>query len=455
MHTLIRLDRTLVMVGALTLLLAAAPAAAQVFVQCPGDDNGDALIRPPEQPDPLHPNAVCTHLGSGDGFAVMADNDRTLSYIFGFSDLTGLVTAPTTPLEAQYDSEAQDRVIIAGMLAAEWPAPTIELDEGQEWFLTLTNVGMMIRPDLFDPHTVHFHGQPNAAPVFDGLPESGISINMGASLSYYYKISEPGTYMYHCHVEATEHMQMGMLGNLYVNPAQNGTSYEYPAGSGRTYSQFVYNDDDGSTGYDVAYPIQLGSFDWDFHNANLNVQPLPFADMRDEYFMMNGRGYPDTVDVDSLYCSESGRPCDREGRECDRNPTDICVAAIQPPDIDGRPGKASQRVSSLITADAGDRILLRVSNLNVTTFNTLMSPSIPMTVVGRDAKVLRAPTGGDLYYQTSSVTLGGGMSYDVMLDTEGVAPGTYFLYTSNLYQLANYDESEDGLGGMLTEIRIQ
>ena len=95
------------------------------------------------------------------------------------------------------------------------------LDQDDEFYLTLTNVGMIMRPDLADPHTVHFHGFPNASAIFDGVPDASVSVNMGASLSYYYKLVEPGTYMYHCHVEATEHMQMGMLGNLYVKPAQN------------------------------------------------------------------------------------------------------------------------------------------------------------------------------------------------------------------------------------------
>jgi len=80
---------------------------------------------------------------------------------------------------------------------------------------------MIMRPDLFDPHSVHFHGFPNASAVFDGLPESAVVINMGATLTYFYNLVEPGTFLYHCHVEATEHMQMGMLGNLYVRPAQN------------------------------------------------------------------------------------------------------------------------------------------------------------------------------------------------------------------------------------------
>ena len=132
-----------------------------------------------------------------------------------------------------------------------------------EFYLTLTNVGMLIRPDLFDPHTVHFHGFPNASAVFDGVPDASVSINMGASLTYYYNLVEPGTFMYHCHVEATEHMQMGMLGNLYVRPIQNRLPDLTPLGSTSTAipittpssalddplvgDKYVYNDGDGST----------------------------------------------------------------------------------------------------------------------------------------------------------------------------------------------------------------
>ena len=112
--------------------------------------------------------------------------------------------------------------------------------------------------------------------IFDGLPDSAIAINMGSTLTYYYHLAEPGTFMYHCHVEATEHMQMGMLGNLYVTPVQDGTSIEYPPASGRTFTKFAYNDGDGSTGYDVDFPIQILGFDRNFHDEHIAVQPLPF-----------------------------------------------------------------------------------------------------------------------------------------------------------------------------------
>ncbi len=394
---------TFVLAGTALLWAAGAgqPAQAAVLVQCPGDLNGDAVHD--ERFDETQPeNVRCMHLAAGDGFARMGDG--SVQYVFSFADITG------TP---------ERRAMQAGMLAAQSPAPTIVLKENEEFYLTLTNVGMVMRPDLFDPHTVHFHGFPNASAILDGVPDASISVNMGASLTYFYKLAEPGTYMYHCHVEATEHMQMGMLGNLYVKPAQNGTPMTY---EGREYTQFVYNDGDGSTGYDVEYPIQIGSFDHLFHEASLATQPLGFAAMRDTYPLLNGRGYPDTVHPGAL------------------------------PALDEEfGGKVVQEVSSLVEAEQGQKILLRISNLNITNFYTLTALGLPMRVVGEGARLLRGPDGKDLDYLTGSVTLGGGEAVDVIIDTAQAEPGTYFLYTTNLNYLSNNDED---FGGMMTEIRI-
>jgi hypothetical protein len=212
-------------------------------------------------------------------------------------------------------------------------------------------------------------------------------------------------------------MQMGMLGNLYVTPAQDGT----PLGG---FTTFAYNDGDGTTGYDVAYPIQIAAFDPAFHNQSEEVQPLPFAAMDDRYPMLNGRGYPDTV-----------------------NPDPIVTA---PPDG----VTPSQRLPALITAAAGQRVLLRISSLSTTSFHTLESAGIPMRVVGRDAALLRGPTGIDLSYDANSVTVGGGQSTDVLLQIPAAVPvgTTYFLYVRELDHMNN---DKERFGGMMTEIRVQ
>jgi len=307
------------------------------------------------------------------------------------------------------------------------------MNEGEKVYLNLSNVGMPMRPDLFDAHSVHFHGFPNAAPVFDGLPESSVTIKMGATFTYFYNLVEPGTYLYHCHVEATEHMQMGMLGNLYVRPRQNGTSKTF---GGRTYTMFAYNDGDGSTGYNVEAPLQVSGFDRIYHDAHIAVQPLPFAAMKDTDAMINGRGYPDTIVTGTIPAPTTAQS---GGKDWATDPF-------------GRTGP--QRVTSLVTARAGQRILLRLSNVSVQAFYTIASPSIPMQVVGVNARLLAEPgsPNNKLYYRTHSVNLGGGESMDIILDTAGIPPGTYFLYTTNLNYLSNYNED---LGGAMTEIVIR
>ena len=80
---------------------------------------------------------------------------------------------------------------------------------------------MIMRPDLFEQHTVHFHGYPNASAFYDGVPDASIAINIGGSFTYYYLAPEAGTYMWHCHISPPEHLQMGMVGQLYVRPRQN------------------------------------------------------------------------------------------------------------------------------------------------------------------------------------------------------------------------------------------
>ena len=405
--------------AAIMLALVGTPAisAAATFIQCPGDVNGDAII---DIVDPAR-KVKCLHFTGGDGFTTMADG-KTL-YTFGFGNVTGMPAAD---------------VMTKGILRAEFPGPSIVMDEGDELYLTLSNTGLINRPDLFDPHTVHYHGFPNASSYFDGVPENTTSINMGGSFTYYYNQKRPGTYMYHCHVEATEHMQMGMLANLYVNPRQNGTAFSYTNefGIAKNYTQFVYNDGDGSTGYDVGFPIQLAGFDPVFHDASINVQPLPFAKMYDTYPLMNGRGYPDTVNTAPL------APPMEDGKPLNGNVFDPA-----------NPGVNSQVMSSLITATKGERILVRLSSLSVSEVYTMSVQGLPLQVVGKGAGQLKGPNGDKLYYNTSTITLAGGEAKDVMIDTSdpNVKPGTYYLYTTNLKYLSNNTED---FGGLMTEIVI-
>ncbi len=397
----------------LLLLLGLGSAGAGILVQCPTDTNGDGISDDPD--------VICMHLSSGDGFTVMADGKD--QYIFSFAEIPanipdgmgGVIPYPIEDVVPNFTGRAVS------------PAPTIVVPQDDELYLSLTNVGMIMRPDLFDAHSVHWHGFINAGSVFDGVPEVSPAANMLATQPYYYKAAKEGTFFYHCHVEASEHMQMGMIGNLWVTPRQNeelpGTSlngFIHQAGF-----EYLYNDGDGSTYYDVAYPIQLTTFDSVFHDASLTVQPLPFADMKDNYFMINGRGYPDTI-----------------------NPGDIVnnASAYYGDDY------AAQTMNARIQAGVNQKIALRLSNVSTTDLIAVTTTlGVPMRVVARGAELLRGPTGEDTSYEVSVLNIGGGQAYDVIIDTDGVAAGTYFLYTSNLQFLSNDAEER---GGIMTEIVI-
>lgn len=410
---------TLASAAAVGLALACPTVSAGVFPQCPPD--GVAVAGDAEATaGPMSPGRICRHIAAGDGWALRADGGRF--YTFGFSDVTGV---------------PNDEVMTRGTFNAKWSAPTLAFREGQEVYLALTNVGMLHRPDLFDAHSVHFHGFPQAAPIYDGVPEASVTVNMGSTFTYYYKLNDPGTYIWHCHVESAEHMQMGMLGTLYVRPRQDllppGTllgAFTHTAGQ-----KYAYNDGDGSTRYDVDFPLQLGAFDGDFHDLHEAVQPLPFQGMRATHTFINGRGYPHTV-----------------------FPGPLPAVQVDPNDPGSVLPESSQPESALVTATRGQRILLRLSNSSVSEYFTVTALGLPMRLVGQGAAIARGRddpgagvTGRDWSHDVGSVTLGGGESVDVIIDTAGVEPGTYFLYTTNLNYLSNGNEDR---GGIMTHIVI-
>jgi FtsP/CotA-like multicopper oxidase with cupredoxin domain len=204
-----------------------------------------------------------------------------------------------------------------------------------------------------------------------------------------------------------------------------------PAPTGATHANnksgaptlYAYNDGDGSTAYDVEYPLQIHGFDPNFHFVGMTFNPEGFADMKDKYFLLNGRSYPDTVQPGTMQTASS----------------------------DGTPHD-SQPLPSIINIPVGGKALLRISDLDVSEFQTLASLGIPMKVIALNARLLRDEAGKNMYYTTNSVTLGGGESLDVILDATGfTTPQKFFLYTPNLDHLSNDAEN---FGGLMTEVNV-
>ena len=408
--------------AATRLLASPAPTVYRHLVATDGFTHLTGSI-PPYFPDPLAPDERAGGI-----------------YGFGFRDVTPLdggssVATPTTTTNSK---------ILAQKGKTQASAPLLYFDEGDAIQIMLTNLGLQIRPDLTDSHTIHWHGFRNALPAFDGVPEMSVAAPIGRDLPYYYHATDAGTYMYHCHFEDVEHVQMGMTGIVFVRPAQNrsgaagGPIARYNGGGAGAPLGYAYNDGVApgsalSTAYDREFGVFLSDA-WAtvrYHDAH--IQETDWSDFRADFFLMNGRAYPDTLAP--------------SGGGIDLATGDLIAPA-------GRPDLRYQPISSLVRCNSGERVLLRLVNLGYTQASMRLT-GIKLHVVGKDATPLRGVSGGtrtgaDTSYYTDTIHLGAGESYDAIFTAPSA--GTYLLYNTALGTQTNPGAS--GLGGQITEVRV-
>jgi FtsP/CotA-like multicopper oxidase with cupredoxin domain len=348
----------------------------------------DSPVDPPFFPDALAPEPFNT-------------------YVFGFRDVTDL----------------DEAAVAAQRGKAQISAPLLAFDEEDDIYITLTNLGLSVRPDLYDGHTLHWHGFVNAIPLFDGVPELSLAVPIGRDFTYFYRPHDAGTYMYHCHFEDVEHVQMGMTGMLYVRPKQNAVTIgSWPAGT----MKYAYNDGDGSTRYDREYPLMVTEIWSAAHYRDAHIQISDWTDYDPSFFLLNGRAYPDTVEAAGSQTANG--------------------TMLAPP---GHPELQYQPHTSLIECNEGERVLLRVSNLAYND-HSLTVDNIDLTIVAKDASLLVGRDGTKNYITTNTINLGAGESRDVIF--EAPAPGTYLLYDRRFSFLANSGGA--GYGGMMTKIVV-
>jgi FtsP/CotA-like multicopper oxidase with cupredoxin domain len=342
---------------------------------------------------------VTLALAATDGHIVLPNrpDDRPL-YIFGFIPVSA--GASVASLTSAYKGKAQT------------PAPLLALRKDTDVKLTLTNLGLAVRPDLADSHTVHWHGFRTPPALTDGVPEVSVAVPIGRQFTYFYRPHDAGTYMYHCHFEDVEHVQMGMTGIVLVRPSLG--------------DKFAY--EDASTVFDREFAILLNEI-WTLpHDNGEQIQETIWTDYAPDYWTLNGRVYPQTL-----------------------LPNDA-------------PELPSQPLSSLVQCNGGDRVLLRLANLGYQQ-HAMQLPGIPLRVIGEDATLLRNPSSGaDLSYSTNTLYMGPGEARDVLFtapaynaqrpggtDTRG-AFNRYFFKNRDAVRLTN--AGAPGLGGMATEVRV-
>jgi len=361
------------------------------------------------------------------------------TYVFGFRNLTGLDPAADSLQVAGQKNHAQHNAPLFWLDQFDPAAP-------KDFKLLLTNLGLAQRPDLVDSHTLHWHGFRNVIPYFDGEPTGSISVPTGEYFTYVYRPHDPGTYMYHCHVEDVEHVHMGMTGIVFVRALQN----KYGNGAGAPVARanggaasaplgYAYNDgvavsDPTSTAYDREYTMFLSEVWNQAHWNDAHIQDTDWSLYKADFSLLNGRVYPDTL-------APNGG-----GRDSVSN--DLIPPA-------GRPDLQWQPHTSLVECNAGDKVLLRFANLGFREA-AMTFDGLNVKVVGRDATPMRGfgPDGStrngvDTSYMTDTLLIGAGEGYDVIFTApphSGAGYDTYMLYNRRFTQ--------DPSHGQATEIHV-
>jgi len=244
--------------------------------------------------------------------------------------------------------------------------------------------------------------------------------------------------MWHCHFEDVEHVQMGMTGIVFVRPLQDGTSIG-------GFTKFAYNDGDGSTGYHRHFAILLNEVWSHYHDGDRDIQETIHTDYNPEWFTLNGRCYPQTTLPNDHHGESSGITTHNANYDTD---------------------DVSQPNSSLVQANPGERVLLRLADLGYQQ-HAMQLPGIPLHVVGQDASLLRDGT-TDTSYWTNTLYLGPGEARDVLFDApayDAARPsGSDGVGAYNVYYFKNRDWRRlSSLGspgpggapsGMMTEVRV-
>jgi FtsP/CotA-like multicopper oxidase with cupredoxin domain len=388
------------------------PASASAAINYPDPDvylgGTDGWIHLPETPaiPPYHPD----NLAPGG----------LTTYIFGFHNLTGLNKNQVANQKEQ----------------AQHSAPLMWTREGDEFRVKLTNLGLALRPDLFDAHTVHWHGFRDVIPFFDGEPTGSVSVPAGREFTYVYRPmpGSAGTYMYHCHVEDVEHVQMGMTGMVFIRPAM-GDNYAF---------------NDASTAFDREFSMMLTEVWAEAHWADAHIQLPEWSDYRADFSMINGRVYPDTLEPNAPVAS-TGKPY----IDFDHDNQGNMLAPA------GRDDLQYQPLSSLVTCMPGEKVLLRFANLGFKQ-SAMTLAGIRMRVIGKDATQLKGRNGADTSYETDTIIAGAGESVDALFTAPAFSGGsgssgqgydTYVLY-NRAYTRSNNLESGGGFGGQRTEVRV-
>lgn len=182
------------------------------------------------------------------------------------------------------------------------PSPSIRVEQGDKVIVTLEN-------SHYFPHSIHFHGvdhpfQKANGEGNDGVPQTSNKLTLpGKQFSYELTPRQPGTMVYHCHVQAHTHILMGLIGMFIVEENRpNNWVQTFNVGAGLVRQSSVAVKEKYSQEYDLQYQ----DVDRELHNiiqtandsrllAKAYNRDYNITERTPDYFILNGRSFPYTL----------------------------------------------------------------------------------------------------------------------------------------------------------------
>jgi hypothetical protein len=155
------------------------------------------------------------------------------------------------------------------------PGPVMCVTQGETVVVNLTN-------NLPEPASIVFPAQDAAVTATGGA--AGLLTTEAAAttgtVSYRFTAANPGTYLYQSGSDVAKQVEMGLYGALIVRPSAG--------------ANLAYN---ASTSFDPSreYLLLLSEVDPDLHHAVEVGTPYDINALRNRYYAINGREFPDTI----------------------------------------------------------------------------------------------------------------------------------------------------------------
>ena len=194
---------------------------------------------------------------------------------WGQNDLDVFLIARNTGAKVLANNDTIRVFGFAESLAAEpgVPGPTIIANEGDSVHIDVWNVSQGA------PHTIHLHGL-DVDQQNDGVPHLSFDVPHMTHGFYHFKAPHAGTYLYHCHVASTIHVQAGMYGLIIIKPTDGGNTTWNGGHSFTNDHSFFLSEIDTTWHTDSVLMHE--------HDTSLTVNPVTLPQYHPQFFLING-----------------------------------------------------------------------------------------------------------------------------------------------------------------------